>query len=101
MQFLAARAELAKAEGRFDDARRDVAEAIVVAVTSQRKVDELYLRFDQAELERAAGDAAKSRALAAAVAEEAAAFELGGVATRAARLAAGEIEGGSVRPSGL
>jgi hypothetical protein len=101
MQFLAARAELAKAEGRFDDARRDLAEAVAVARSSQRKVDELYLRFDQAALERAAGDAAKSRALALAVSAEAAALELGGVVSRVARLAAGEIGTGSVRPSGL
>lgn len=101
MQFLAARAELAKAEGRFDDARRDLAEGVAVARSSQRKVDELYLRFDQAALERAAGDAAKSRALALAVSAEAAALELGGVVSRVARLAAGEIGTGSVRPSGL
>lgn len=98
IQFLAARAALARAEGRFDDARRDLLDGIAVAVSSQRKVDEFELRFDQAELEGAAGDVAKCRALAANLSAQAASLGLGGVAGRAARLAAAAIEGGSVRP---
>jgi len=101
IQFLAARAALARSEARYDDARRDLADAIAVTESSRRKVDELHLRFDQAELEIAAGASDQGRALAAALSAEAASFGVAGVAARSASLADGEITGGSVRPAGI
>jgi serine/threonine-protein kinase len=87
--FLAARAELARARGRFDEARADLETAIAVAREAWRKLDELHLRLDLAETNLARGD--RDRALAAArqVAEEASASGLGGLAARARRLTDG------------
>ena len=85
--FLAARAELARARGRFAEARHDLEAAIADAREAWRKLDELDLRLDLAETELAAGDRAASAAAAGEVAGEAARLGLTGLESRAGRLA--------------
>jgi hypothetical protein len=87
MAFLRARAALARAERRFDDALRDLETARRSADEADRKLDSLGLRLDRAEIELEAG--ARQAALTGAreVQREAAAAGLGALATHARRLA--------------
>jgi predicted Ser/Thr protein kinase len=85
--FLGARAALARAEGRFDDARRDLEAARAAADQADRKLDSLSLRLDLAELEARAGDR-EGAAAARTIAAEAAALGLNGLAARARAQAA-------------
>ena len=86
--LLRARARLARAASRADESRRDLAAGIALARTSERRVDELRLRLDLAELELAAGVQSAARAAAHGVGEEAARRGLRGIAARARRIAA-------------
>ena len=85
--LLRARARLARAASRNDESRRDLAAAIALARTSERKVDELRLRLDLADLELAAGDRTAARAALDGVGVEAARRGLSGIAARARRAA--------------
>src|ERR1044072_6471631 len=89
LQFLAARAALARAEERRNDARRDLRTAIDVARTAERKLDELDLRLQMVDLERSGANTALVTGVARAVAEEAASRGLEGLAARARTLASG------------
>ena len=82
MQYLGARAAIATAERRFDDARRDLELAVAAAVASGQKLEELYFRLDLARL-TAQTDASEAIRLAAAVAGEATALRLRGLAEAA------------------
>ena len=94
---LAARAELARAEGRFDDARRNLQSALQAASDMDDKLDGLRLRLDLAEVEREAGKVAVAAEIGHAVAGEAERLGLYAIARRAKGLAVG---GRVVGPSG-
>src|ERR1044072_640659 len=83
LQFLAARAALARAEERRNDARRDLRTAIDVARTAERKLDELDLRLQMVDLERSGANTALVTGVARVVAEEAASRGLEGLGGRA------------------
>ena len=80
MVFLQARAALAAAEGRQAEARDDLRTAIEVAVSAERKVQELELSLDLVELERAAGGASGVSRSAKSLAAEAETLGLGALA---------------------
>ncbi len=89
LALLASRAALARAEGRAEEARRDLATAIDLTRSAERKIEELDLRLLHAELRRdEPGGAAEARVTARAVAEEASRLGLRGIATRARALLA-------------
>jgi len=90
LAFLGARAALARAEGRFDDARRDLESARDAAEQADRKLDSLSLRLELAELELGSARGGRQPALAAAesVRREAAARGLGALVARVRRLGA-------------
>jgi serine/threonine protein kinase len=87
LAFLGSRAGLARAERRFEEARRDLDSAMRLAQDAGRTLDSLALRLDLAELQLAAG--ARPSALAAAedVLRESAPRGLGALAQRARHLA--------------
>ena len=90
LAFLGARVALARAEGRFDDARRDLESARDAAEQADRKLDFLSLRLELAELELGSARGGRQPALAAAesVRREAAARGLGALVARVRRLGA-------------
>ena len=86
--FRRARAALARAEGRFGDARADLDTAIAAARAAEDRLDELELRLERAGVDLAAG-AADRAAEGSAIEREATAVGFLGIAGRAARLVAG------------
>jgi hypothetical protein len=84
--FLGARASLARAQRRFEEARLDLQTAIAAARSAWLKLDELDLRLELASTELDAGKREAAAAGARAVAEEAASLGFQGVESRARRL---------------
>jgi hypothetical protein len=87
LQFFAARTALALAEGRVADARRDLARAIELARSAERKLEELDLRLTMAQIQRDEGDAGGAAAAVREVGAEASRLGLAGLAARARALA--------------
>lgn len=85
LAFLASRAEVALAEGRPAEARRDLETAILAGKAGDRVVRVLNLRLQLARAQRAAGDERSARAEASAVALEAKALGLTAIADAARR----------------
>ena len=89
IEALAARAELALARGRWDEARRDLETALGAADAAQQKVAGLRLRLALVELDLRRGKATSAEEAASAIATDAEALGLDGIARRARRLTAG------------
>jgi ATP/maltotriose-dependent transcriptional regulator MalT len=89
VDYLAAKAELAIAEGRLEDARREIEEAIGLARKAELVLLELGLRLDRARIDSLSGDALTAAADATRIEREAARLGLAGLAARAHALARG------------
>jgi serine/threonine-protein kinase len=90
LAFLQARAAVAHAEGRDGAARADLDVAIAATQAAGWKLDELDLRLDLAALDFATDEAPTATSAASAVASEAEALGLLGVARRARALSLDE-----------
>lgn len=86
LAYLEARAALASAEGRPDDARRDLQAAIAAATAADRTAEALELGLDLAGLDSAAGAGIAGGAAPTAIAAAAEALGLRALATRARAL---------------
>jgi serine/threonine protein kinase len=91
--FLSARSAVARAEGRDDAARSDLAAAISATRAAHWKLDELDLLLDLAALDLGTDESERGTAAARAVEAEARALGLHGIEARARVLAAQEAPG--------